>query len=193
LKSDSVSKLRTHVLIFLIFFFWVIILRVFVFQVFLVTGNSMLPTLRNGDLVLVSKIGFPVSSEFFPWEFIYSKPILERLDILIFEDQENELNLKRVVGMPGEYYEINYGKVMIDSRILEENYVSKGQETSQPDNKLFYKFPNSPFLEMQSKGRIPPNYFLLLGDNRENSTDSRSMGLVPLHKLRGKVIAYYRL
>jgi signal peptidase I len=52
---------------------------------------------------------------------------------------------------------------------------------------MFYQFPNSPFLEMQKSGRIPDNYYLLLGDNREYSTDSRSFGLVPLEKMRGKV------
>lgn len=165
----------------------VLFLRIFVFQIYVVSGNSMLPTLRNGDIVLVSKLGFPVKTEVLPWEFIYTKPQLKQMDIVIFEDQENELNLKRVLGVPFEYYEINYGKVMIESLVLEEKYILPGSETKDPSNDMVYRFPDSPFLPMQKKGRIPPDYYMLLGDNREHSTDSRSMGLVPLHKLRGKV------
>lgn len=148
----------------------------------------MLPTLRNGDVVLVGKWGFPVKTEFLPWEFIYTQPSLSRLDIVIFEDQEGETSMKRVVGVPYEYYEINYGKVMIEAQELEETYLLSGATTEDPSNDLVYRFPNSPFIPMEKKGRIPPNYYLLLGDNREHSTDSRSMGLVPLDKIRGKVI-----
>lgn len=166
----------------------VIFVRIFLLQIYVVSGHSMLPTLRNGDVVIVWKLFFPVKTEFLPWEFIYSKPKLERMDIVIFEDQEGEISLKRVVGIPHEYYEINYGRVMIEANVLKEDYIVEGSETGDPSNELVYKFPESPFLEMRKKGRIPPDYYLLLGDNRENSTDSRSMGLVPLDKLRGKVL-----
>jgi signal peptidase I len=187
LSEKSWVKLKKKVKFFLIFLFIVILIRIFFLQVYVVSGNSMVPTLRNGDIVFVWKFLFPVKTEFFPWEFIYAKPNLSRMDIIIFEDQNNEISLKRVLGVPYEYYEINYGKVMIESTVLEEDYLPEGSETEKPSNKIVYQFPNSPFLQMQNKGRIPPNYYMLLGDNREYSTDSRSMGFVPLDKIRGKV------
>lgn len=189
MTQNSHAKLIRRVKGFALFLLVVLMVRVFLFQIYVVSGNSMAPSLRNGDIVFVSKMGFPVKTEILPWEFIYTEPELNRLDIVLFENQENEISLKRVVGVPHEYYEINHGKVMIESSVLEENYVPTGAETSEPSNQFLYRFPNSPFLEMEKKGRIPPKYFLLLGDNREYSTDSRSIGLVPLEKMRGKVIA----
>lgn len=151
----------------------------------------MLPTLRSGDIVFVSRLGFPISFGSLTLDLVLFSPKLERLDIVIFEDQENKINLKRVVGLPGEFYEIKDGKVFIDYQSLPENYLDSNQETSEPSNELFYKFQSSPFLEMQKAGRIPPGYYMLLGDNRRQSTDSRSTGLVPLQRLRGKV--FYKL
>ncbi|WCL49319.1 signal peptidase I [Leptospira sp. GIMC2001] len=189
MNQKSQDKLKRRILYFTGFIFFVIIIRIFFFQIYVVSGNSMAPTLRNGDIVFVSKLGFPVTSEIFPWHFVYSKPSLNRLDIVIFEDQEGEISLKRLVGEPHEYYELNFGKVMIESTILEEDYIPDGAETNEPSNEMAYKYPDSPFIEMSKSGRIPPGYYLLLGDNREYSTDSRSFGFVPLSRLRGKVFA----
>lgn len=187
LNQKPYSKLLRRFRYFLILALVAILIRTFIFQIYVVSGNSMAPTLRNGDIVFVSKLGFPVFGEFFPFDFIYGNPSLNRLDIVIFEDQNSETSIKRLVGEPSEYYEINYGKVMIESNVLQEEYLPDGSLTSEPSNSMFYQFPNSPFLEMQKSGRIPDNYYLLLGDNREYSTDSRSFGLIPLEKMRGKV------
>jgi signal peptidase I len=190
MKQKDYRKIFFRIQITLVLVLIAFLIRTFLFQIYIVSGNSMAPTLRNGDFVFASKFGFPVFEKFFPFDFIYGKPNLKRMDIVIFEDQNGESCLKRVVGVPFEYYEINYGKVMIESTMLDEEYTTVGSETSDPSNSIFYKFPNSPFLEMQKSGRIPSGYYLLLGDNRENSTDSRSFGLVPLEKMRGKVVFY---
>ncbi|HNK58962.1 MAG TPA: signal peptidase I, partial [Leptospiraceae bacterium] len=75
-------------------------------------------------------------------------------------------------------------RILIDSVPLDEKY-------KVPDSKTLLLpqpiVPDSVFFPMQKEGRIPPDYYLLLGDNREHSFDSRNIGLIPLSRIRGKV------
>jgi signal peptidase I len=161
--------------------------RVFGFQVYQIIGNSMHPTLPNGSFVLVTKWGYPAHFNPFSTTWTYSEERPKKLDIVIFEDEEGELLVKRVIGLPGEFYEFQFGMVLIDSHPLQEDYLPRPQVTTAPDMNSNQNILDSAYIPMQPKGRIPPNYFLLLGDNREYSTDSRTLGLIRHDKLLGKV------
>lgn len=151
----------------------------------------MYPTLEHGSVVFVWKGGFAISAKFFGTEILYTEPSIDKLDLVLFVSQEDELVVKRVIGLPGEFYSIESGRVLIDSMELLENYLPKGTYTSEPSTSVFLNRHHSPFLAMDKQGRIPPGYYLLLGDNRQYSTDSRSFGLVPVEKIKGKVVFYF--
>lgn len=151
----------------------------------------MYPTLPNGSIAFVWKAGFAISAKFFGTEILYTEPNIAKLDLVLFVSQDDELVVKRVIGLPGEFYSIESGRVLIDSAVLVEDYLPLGTFTSEPTASVFLDRHRSPFLAMEKQGRIPPGYYLLLGDNREYSTDSRSFGLVPVEKIKGKVIYFF--
>ncbi len=124
----------------------------------IVTDISMLPTLREGRYFLINKAAFHLG-----------RP--KRGDIVILRRFKNERSyyVKRVIGLEGETLKIASGRVWVNSRVLNEPYVT-GQT-----------WPNmGPFL-------IEKNYYFVLGDNRENSEDSRAFGSVPLESIEGKL------
>ncbi|WP_308192259.1 signal peptidase I [Leptospira levettii] len=182
--------MRRSLFVFL-FLCFLLFVRIFLFQIYSVQGNSMFPTLEHGSVVFVWKGGYAISAKFFGTELLYTDPSINKLDLVLFVSQEDELVVKRVIGLPGEFYSIESGRVLIDSMELLENYLPKGTYTSEPSTSVFLNRHHSPFLAMDKQGRIPPGYYLLLGDNRQYSTDSRSFGLVPVEKIKGKVIFYF--
>jgi signal peptidase I len=125
-----------------------------------IEGETMSPTLRNGDKILIDeKIG----------EF-------KRGDIIVFlyPKDTSKWYVKRVLGLPGDKVEITAGRVSINGEVLDEPYLDRSKN--------------------QQKGSFAPrvvaeNNFYVLGDNRDNSSDSRYWGTVPKELIKGK---YYK-
>ena len=82
--------------------------------------------------------------------------------------------IKRIIGLPGEHIKIENNKVYINGKQLEEPYLADSIKTTKLDG-IFYDIV------------IPEGTFFLMGDNRENSTDSRQFGCIPINKIEGKV------
>ena len=163
----------------------IIVVRIFLFQLYIVNGNSMLPTLRTGALLLTFKYQFSQRIPISNIEFSYGVPVVGRLDMILFEGEEGDILIKRVIGLPGDYYSFADGRILIDSVPLVEQYKLQAGQTLLPTQHIS---PESVYFPMRKEGRIPPDYYLLLGDNREHSYDSRNMGLVQTVRLRGKVL-----
>ncbi|HRG75165.1 MAG TPA: signal peptidase I [Leptospiraceae bacterium] len=179
--KSFLKKLSFYLLLVLLIF----LARTFVIQLYIVNGNSMLPTLKTGALLLTSKYQFSQRMPFTHQEFIYGNPKISRLDMVLFEGEEGDILIKRAIGLPGDFYNFMDGRILIDSVPLDEQYKLQESKTLLMPQSLA---PDSIFFPMQREGRIPPDYFLLLGDNREHSYDSRNIGLVPVSRLRGKVL-----
>lgn len=153
------ERRRSNRLAFILF--WSILMyffvKTFVVSVGIVEDISMDPTLAEGGYYLVN-------------HYIYRFARPERGDIVVFQGTESPTELvKRVVGLPGETIRIRSGHVYINGRLLDEPYAVGG---TYPD---------------LGPHRIGENVYVVLGDNRPVSNDSRHFGAVPLKNIRGKI------
>lgn len=123
-----------------------------------VDGNSMNPNLENNQLLL------------------YSKNInkINRFDIVIIK-VDSSLYVKRVIGLPNESVEYKDNNLYVNENKIQENY----KRTTTGDFSL---------LDISSNTKIPNNKFLVLGDNRSYSYDSRDFGLIDKSQIKGKLI-----
>ena len=126
-----------------------------------VQGNSMYPTYKSGDVVLVNSL-------------FYKNP--KKNDIITFK-LNNKYYIKRVIGVAGDTVDIDYadGKIIINGEEQNEDYIYEPIK-----KKAEIEFPQT----------VPEDMIFVLGDNRNNSNDSRSkkIGMIPINKIKGKVI-----
>ncbi len=157
--SDKKTELIEWVQAIAIAFVLSIIIKTFIFEVILVDGYSMVPTLHERDRIIVSKLTYRMSTP-------------KQGDIVIFKNPGNmkQNYVKRVIGVAGDRIEIKDGMVYINDELLNEAYIKE-----QP----FGDFPEQ---------IVPENTIFVLGDNRNFSKDSRdpSVGFIPLKNVLGK-------
>jgi signal peptidase I len=138
-------------------------------QAFGIPSESMEPTILNGDHVMVNMAVFS-----------FRQP--ERGDLVIFRmpsEQETPL-IKRIIGLPSETIEIRNESVFIDGKMLRETY-----------KRVDGLNVNDPSLNFFAPTKIPDRTYFVMGDNRENSLDSRDFGPVPKDRLLGLVRMIY--
>jgi signal peptidase I len=173
----------------------------FIVQPFRIPTESMVPTLLVGDFLLVDK---QVGIEVPPWGFAPTSSI-HRGDLIVFRypvDPSMDL-VKRVVGRPGDHVRLRDGHAYIDGRALSEPYTIR--VPAEPDS---YR-DDFPMLASADPGvdsrwwiqmhalvsngelTVPPDSYFVLGDNRNNSEDSRYWGFVPQADIVGKPILIY--
>jgi signal peptidase I len=126
-----------------------------------IDGSSMEPTLQNNEFVLVSKLNYK-----------FGKP--ERGDVIVFDFPQNitEEYIKRVIGLPGEVVTIENGKIYVNGQILNEPYI----ETAP---------------RYEGEWTVMEDSLFVLGDNRNNSSDSHNWGFVPLENVVGEALLIY--
>ncbi len=126
-----------------------------------VDGFSMQPTLEDGEFVLVSKLNYRFGD-------------VERGDIVVFHfpmDPEQEL-IKRVIGLPGDTINVQNGTVLVNRQALNEPYIAAAPAYS-------------------GEWTVPEGHLFVLGDNRNDSSDSHSWGYLPFEKVVGKALVIY--
>lgn len=140
----------------------ILFLLQYVFSVTKVVGSSMFPTLQDEELLVLNKVKYRFQD-------------VKRGDIISLKYADTKYLIKRVVGLPGESVVIQDSCLYINNEKLEEAYISKD---------LKYKD-----FSLQDLGYsvIPQDKYLVLGDNRVNSLDSREIGLVSKEDIIGKV------
>ena len=143
---------------------------VFIVQPVKVEGTSMLPRLHDGERIFVNKL---IYYDEYRWA-----PKIERGDIVVFwfPDDPSKSYIKRVVGLPDDEVEVREGSVIINGAVLNETYLDPKENLSTR---------SSPLL------KVKPNYYFVMGDNRDNSSDSRAWGLVPKKYIYGKALLRY--
>ena len=184
---------------------YIIVIAIFIItfavQPFRIPSESMEPTLLVGDFLLVAKQEFPFPKDALPFP---ATPI-KRGDVIVFHypvDPSIHL-VKRVIGMPGDHLRLRDGHVYIDGRALVEPYAvyRPGPADNYRDN--FPRLANPDpdvgsnwWIQMKSlvnhgELTVPPHSFFVLGDNRNDSEDSRYWGFVPASAIVGKPLLVY--
>jgi signal peptidase I len=179
-------------------------LLTFILQPFLIPSESMEHTLLVGDFLLVNKqifapAGAPSSLE--RWILPYRD--VQRGDIVVFHHPSPPLLIKRVVGLPGDRIRIEDGRVMVNEVSLEEPYVTfePGALNAGPEEFPARTYPNplvtadwwQQMKKLTRNGElvVPSGMYFMLGDNRNNSEDSRFWGLVPREAIIARPVVIY--
>src|SRR5213593_5118686 len=146
------------------------LVMVFIVQPVKVEGTSMLPYLHDGERIFVNKL---VYYDDYRWA-----PKIYRGDIVVFwfPEDPSKSYIKRVIGLPGDMVEVHDGRVRVNGRDLDETYLDPQLNMSHASKPPTY---------------VKPGYYFVMGDNRDNSSDSRIWGLVPKKYIYGKALFRY--
>lgn len=151
------NKKKKEIIEYIVLIVVILLIRTYLFVPIMVSGNSMVPTLNNGDVMILNKFSYLVND-------------IERFDIVVV-DYENEYIIKRVIGLPGDYVEYKNDILYVNGKKIKEVYDREYTEDFNLNDLNIEKIPN--------------NYYLVLGDNRPISKDSRKIGLIDKKNIKG--------
>ena len=176
----------------------VLVLRSFMIEPFQIPSQSMVPTLKVGDFILVSK-----------WTYGIRLPVLrtkiidvgspERGDVMVFfPPHEERYFIKRVVGLPGDKIHVLNGVVFVNGDKMEQT--PSAEEPNSPRSvvmteklggveHMMQKRTSPTRLSQNFSAVVPEGHYFMMGDNRDNSSDSRVWGPVPEDRIVGKAFA----
>ena len=184
IRKKKKSGLRENIEAILVAIVLALFIRTFVIQAFKIPSGSMKETLKIGDHILVNKFIYGVKIPFLQTTII---PIAnpKRGDIVVFKFPEDPGKdfIKRVIGVAGDVVEVRDKKVYVNSKLLNHDF---GIHTDS------YIFPKSD----QPRDNfgpvvVPPHSLFVMGDNRDQSYDSRFWGFVDLKAVKGKALMIY--
>jgi signal peptidase I len=170
MKREGLEWIKAFALGMIIFVF----IRIFFFSNYVVEGESMLPTLEDGNKVVVNKLGYETED-------------LERFDVIVFHANEEEDYVKRVIGLPGEKVEYREDMLFINGKKVNEPFLKQYREQS-PGGYLTGDFTIE---DLTGVERVPEGKLFVLGDNRLGSWDSRQFGFISEDQVVGKVNLRY--
>jgi signal peptidase I len=164
-------------------------IRTFVVQAFKIPTGSMEPNLLIGDHLLVNKFMFgpaatPLEETLLPMDD------LARYDVVVFkypEEPERDF-IKRVIGLPGETLEIRQKRVHIDGKPLDEPHAHFIEPAGPPS---LHEVTSFDVREQYGPVTVPAGHYFVMGDNRDNSQDSRYWGFLPRDYIKGKALVVY--
>lgn len=154
------NKIVKEVLCYAFIIVLVLLFKHYVMSPIRVDGDSMNPTLKDGDIMLLNEIGYKLHG-------------VERFDIVVI-DTPNDVIIKRVIGLPGD-------RIRYQDNIL---YVNDKEVDEPFEHDVTHNFE---LLEL-GIDIVPSNEYFVLGDNRGNSKDSRMIGFIKENQIRGKVV-----
>lgn len=169
-----------------------LVVRTVAFEPFNIPSGSMKPTLLIGDYLFVSKYSYgysryslPFGLPVIPGRILFTEP--ERGDVAVFKlpaDNKTDF-IKRIIGLPGETLEVRDKRVYIDGAPLGEPYLPAGATRLAPGAVAVAGRDNHGPLT------IPAGHYFAMGDNRDDSEDSRFWGPLPYDHIKGKAVIIY--
>lgn len=144
------------------------IIYLFIAQPHKVSGSSMFPNFHDGDYIITDKVTYKIT-------------LPKRGDVIVFKNPRDESQdfIKRIIGKPGDRVRIYNGNVYVNDQILNEPYLPKGLTTKAG---AFIKDDDI---------TVPSEHYLVFGDNRNRSSDSREWGYIAKGEIIGKVFLRY--
>ena len=164
--SFLIDTVQSLLLVFAVF----LVIYIFLFRPFQVSGNSMHPTFLDKEYILTNIITLR-----------FNKPKLG--DVIVFKapnDSEKDY-IKRVIGIPGDTEMIKNGDVYVNDKLLDQSAYLQSEVKTYPGS----------FLKENQFITVPDGSYFVLGDNRPGSSDSREWGFVPLTSIIGKSMLVY--
>ena len=152
------KQTKKEIIIYVSIFLLIIIIRTFIVTPIRVNGDSMNPTLKDGEIMILNKIGYSING-------------VERFDIVVVDYNGDKL-IKRVIGLPGESLKYENNILYINGQEVEEPYLN---ESTEDFNITSFGY-----------SKIPRDCYFVLGDNRDDSKDSRIIGCVSEKQIKGK-------
>ena len=152
------KQTKKEIIIYVGIFLLIIIIRTFIITPIRVNGDSMNPTLKDGEIMILNKIGYSING-------------VERFDIVVVDYNGDKL-IKRVIGLPGETLKYENNILYINGQEVEEPYLN---ESTEDFNITSFGY-----------SKIPRDCYFVLGDNRDDSKDSRIIGCVSEKQIKGK-------
>ncbi len=191
------------------------------FASYYIPSESMMPTLEVGDRLFVNKAAYGYSKYSFPFSeylpslpgkqgrIFYKQP--QRGDIIVFSNPVDDVvTIKRLIGLPGDWIHVSGGKLFINGKQVERTVSNKYSYREYEGNVVSVKEYTEPlpggrkhkiiersdrgFLDNTGTYKVPEGHIFLLGDNRDNSTDSRvlsHLGYVPIENIIGRADLLY--
>jgi signal peptidase I len=165
-------------------------IRTFVVQAFKIPTGSMENNLLIGDHLLVNKFVFG-PTETGAERTLLPVGTIKRRDIIVFKypEEPDRDFIKRVIGLPGETVEVREKKVYINGTALDEPYVHFLTGPSGPSE--FHEVTSFDVRERYGPVTVPADHYFVMGDNRDNSQDSRYWGFLPRENIKGKSLIIY--
>jgi len=162
--------------------------RTFVVQAFKIPSGSMEDNLLVGDHLLVNKFifgGAPTGAE----RIVLPIRDIHRGDVIVFKYPENPDRdfIKRVIGLPGETIELKNKKVHVNGQALDEPYV----HFLTPPSADYQEVTSYDLRERFGPVTVPQDAYFVMGDNRDNSQDSRYWGFLPRSYVKGRALVIY--
>jgi len=165
-------------------------IRTFVVQAFKIPTGSMENNLLIGDHLLVNKFVFGPSATGLE-RAILPMGTIKRGDVIVFKypEEPDRDYIKRVIGLPGETVEMRAKKIYINGTPLDEPYVHFLEPPSAETN--VHEVTSIDVRERYGPVTVPPNQYFVMGDNRDNSQDSRYWGFLRRDYVKGKALLIY--
>ena len=213
LSKFAKSKLRQNIEALIFAVVLALLIRTFIFQPFKIPSGSMIPTLLVGDHLLVNKFIYGTKIPFTD-SVVFPIRNIERGDVVVFTYPNSERDpskkgvyyIKRIVGLPGDRIDIEGRSLFINGGEVPMQYIGEyndkrnGEAFDEYDEDLFGDDHKVIFREGKGnthKGnfipvaKVPEGKVFVMGDNRDNSQDSRFWGFVPIENIEGKAFVIH--
>jgi signal peptidase I len=169
-------------------------IRTFAVQAFKIPTGSMEPNLLIGDHLLVNKLVYSPSSGPLEDTLLGKRPI-QRGHVVVFKFPEDPTRdfIKRVIGLPGETIEIKDKRVYVNGKVIEEPYAHFIPVPLRPDDPEYgVRSGGDEDLTVKMAAKVvPEGQLFVMGDNRDNSRDSRYWGFLPIDQVKGRALLVY--